>query len=101
MLQLASPVDRAAVERLAQQVHELHVQWRPDLYENVSELYSEARYMDAIGNRRLYIAKIDNTIIGYCLLSIRNVEGSGVVSRKVMRIEEFCVEESLRGQGFF
>ena len=100
MLQLACPGDRAGVERLAQQVHGFHVQWRPDLYENVPELYSEARYMDAIGNRSLYIAKIDNTIIGYCLLSIRNVEGSGVVSRKVMRIEEFCVEESLRGQGF-
>jgi len=31
MLQLARPEDRAAIENLAQQVHGLHVQWRPDI----------------------------------------------------------------------
>ena len=100
MLQLASPAYRSDVERLAQQVHALHVQWRPDLYENVAELYSEQRYLDAIRSRSLYIAKIEDTVIGYCLLSIRTVEGAGVVRRKVMRVDEFCIEEALRGQGF-
>ena len=100
MLQLASPADRAGVERLAQQIHELHVQWRPDLYESVPELYSEQRYLDAVRSRSLYIAKIEDTIIGYCLLSISNMESVGRVHRRVMRIKEFCVEEALRGQGF-
>ena len=100
MLQLASPAYRSDVERLAQQVHALHVQWRPDLYENVPELYSEQRYLDAIRSRSLYIAKIEDTVIGYCLLSIRNVEGAGLVQRRVMRVEEICVEEALRNQGF-
>ena len=100
MLQLASPADRSGVERLAQQVHELHVQWRPDLYESVPELYSEQRYLDATRSRSLYVAKIEDTIIGYCLLSIRNVEGAGLAHRKVMRVEEICVEEALRNQGF-
>ena len=100
MMHLASPGDRAGIECLAQQVHELHVQWRPDLYESVPELYSEERFQEAIGSRRLYAAKIEDTIIGYCLLSIRTVEGAGVVRRIVMRVEEFCVEETLRGQGF-
>ena len=100
MLQLASPANRSDVERLAQQVHTLHVQWRPDLYESVPELYSEERYLDAIGSRSLYIAKIEDTVIGYCLLSIRNVEGAGLVRRRVMRVEEICVDEALRNQGF-
>ena len=100
MLQLASPADRACVARLAQQVHAFHVQWRPDLYESVPELYSEGRFLDAIRSRSLYIARIQDTVIGYCLLTIRTVSGPGVVTRKVMRVEEFCVEEALRGQGF-
>ena len=100
MLQLASPADRTGVERLAQQVHELHVQWRPDLYESARELYSEERFLEAVRSRSLYVAKIEDTIIGYCLLSIRTVEGAGVVRRRVMRVEEFCLEEALRGQGF-
>ena len=100
MLQLAGPADRPQVERLAQQLHAFHVQWRPDLYASVPELYSEQRFLEAVRSRNLYIAKIDNTVIGYCLLSIRSVSGAGLVTRKVMRVEEFCIEESLRGQGF-
>ena len=32
MLELATKHDRSDVNRLARQVHEMHVQWRPDLY---------------------------------------------------------------------
>ena len=100
MLQLATPADREAVERLARQVHDFHVTWRPDLYEMPQELYSEDRFLSVIGSRSLYVAKIEDVVIGYCLIPIRQISGPGMLSRKVMRITEFCVEESLRNQGF-
>ena len=37
--------------------------------------------------------------IGYALLLIRDCGHAGLVKRRVIQIEEFCVQESLRGQG--
>lgn len=100
MLQLASLSDRMAVEHLARQVHALHCQWRPDLYEMSELLYPEDRFADEIRSRSLYVAKLGDTVIGYVLLKIRDCQGIGLVNRRVMVLQEICVEESLRNQGF-
>ena len=97
MLQLATHSDREAVNALALQVHAMHVQWRPDLYEMVDELYSEERMQDVIRNRQLYVARMNDTVIGYVLLKIREYDWPGVVRRKVMVVDEVCVEEFCRG----
>lgn len=101
MLQLASLSDRERVNDLARQVHKLHVQWRPDIFTMPAELYSEERILDAIHSRNLYVAKIGDAIIGYALLRQRVCEGQpGLMKRRIMFIEEICVEETMRGQGF-
>lgn len=99
MLQLAQPADRDAVNLLAAQVHAMHVQWRPDIYEMPQELFSEERFLDAIQNRQLYVAKIDGIMVGYVLLKTRLYDWPGVVRRKVMLIDEICVHESCRNHG--
>ena len=48
MLQLARPVDREQVEQIARQVHEMHVTWRPDIYEMPEELYTSERFARVI-----------------------------------------------------
>ena len=100
MLQLASGSDREAVERLARQVHGLHVGWRPDIFEMPDALFCQERFQREVKDRNLYVAKLDGTVIGYALLKIRNYDWPGVVPRRVMLVEEFGVEESLRNQGF-
>jgi len=99
MLQLARPEDRESVNLLAGQVHAMHVAWRPDIYEVTEELYSEARLLDAIRQRQLYVAKIDAVVVGYLLMKIRNYDWPGVVRRRVMILDELCVHESCRNQG--
>ena len=88
MLELATPNDRSALNTLAKQVHEMHVAWRPDLFEMVPELYSEERFVDSVKRRQLYVARIDGVITGYALLKIRDYDWPGVVRRKVMEIDE-------------
>lgn len=99
MLELATMNDRIAVNELARQVHAMHVTWRPDLYEMVEELYPAERMQEAISARELYVAKLEGNIVGYVLLKIRNYDWPGVVNRKVMVVDEICVEESIRGHG--
>ena len=99
MLQLAQPKDREAVNALALQVHSLHVGWRPDIYEMVEELYPRERFDDAVENRELYVAKIDGGVAGYCRLVMKQTSGIGIVPRKVMLIDQLCVDEALQNRG--
>ena len=99
MLELATPFDRAAVNDLARQVHELHVSWRPDIFRMPDELYPEARFLDCIRQRQLYVAKLTGIVVGFVLLKIREYDYPGQVRRTVMVIDEICVEKSLRGHG--
>ena len=99
MLELAQAADREVVNAMARQVHAMHVQWRPDIYEMVEELYPEERFLDAVRERQLYVGKIGGVVVGYVLVKIRDYAWPGVVRRKVMVVDEICVEESLRNQG--
>lgn len=99
MLQLARPEDCIAIEALAQQIHRMHVQWRPDIYELVDEMWPQERFDDAVTQRQLFTAKIDKKIVGYVLVKIRDYERGGLVKRKVLLIDEICVDESLRNRG--
>lgn len=99
MLELAQLSDREAVNALARQVHAMHVSWRPDIYEMVPEMYPQERFLDAVKQRQLYVAKVDSAIVGYVSLKIRNYDWPGVVKRKVMLIDEFCVDALCRGHG--
>ena len=99
MLELATKNDRNDVNRLARQVHEMHVQWRPDLYQMPEELFPEELYSELLKNRELYVAKLDGAVIGFAWVRIRTAEGVGLVTRKVMLINQVCVDEALRNHG--
>jgi len=99
MLQLARAEDRAAIEVLAQQIHRMHVQWRPDIYEIAPEMWTQERFDNAVSLRQLFAAKIDEQIVGYVLVKIRDYEMTGHVKRKVLLIDEICVDEALRNRG--
>ena len=99
MLELATKHDRSAVNRLARQVHEMHVQWRPDLYTMPEKLFPEELYAELVKNRELYVAKLDGAVIGFAWVRIRTSEGVGLITRKVMLINQVCVDEELRNRG--
>ena len=99
MLELARFTDREAVNCLASEVHAMHVAWRPDIYEMVEELYSQERFAQSIKNHQLFVARIGDAVAGYILLKIREYNWPGVVYRKVMVVDEICVDEICRGQG--
>ena len=99
MLELARHCDRSEVNRLARQIHALHVQWRPDLYAMPDELFPEELFAGLVKNRELYAAKLNGTVVGFALVRIRVSEGVGKVTRKIMLIDQLCVDEALRNHG--
>ena len=99
MLELATAADREAVNAIAKQIHDMHVSWRPDLYEPQEEHYTKGRFDEAIRNRQLYVAKLAGEIVGFAALNQCTYDWPGVVKRKVMILDEFGVHSLCRGQG--
>lgn len=99
MLQLAREADWEDVKRLSVQVHDLHVQWRPDIYFHTEEPYPKETFLEDIHSRRVYVARLDGIVAGYVVLSVQQKGGSGVVQRKILQMNSICVEESIRGHG--
>ena len=99
MIELANVKDRAEVNRLARQIHQLHVDWRPDIYQMPEELFSEEQFQELIGTRQMYVGKLNGIVVGYAILKIREYNWPAVVYRRVMVLDQLCVEETLRGHG--
>ena len=98
MLELATPEDREAFNRIDEQCHALHVAWRPDIY-RTEELNPEELFQEAIRERRYYVAKLHGVVVGIVTIHIHAFSGPGIVTRRTMLVDHFAVEESCRGQG--
>ena len=48
MLELAKESDFEAVKRLSVQIHDLHAEWRPDLYYHSEEPYPREKFLEDI-----------------------------------------------------
>ena len=99
MLELARETDWEAIKRLSVQIHDLHAQWRPDLYLHSDEPYAREAFLEDIRNRLVYTARLGDTVAGYVVLSVLEKSGPGVVPKKVMRLDSICVDEPFRGHG--
>ena len=99
MLELATKHDRLEINRLARQVHEQHVSWRPDLFRMPEELFPEELFSELVKNRELYVAKVSGTVVGFCWLKMKISDGIGRVPRKIMLIDQVCVDDALRNHG--
>ena len=99
MLELARESDWERVRLLSVQLHDLHVTWRPDIYFHCDEPYSKVRFLEDIRNRMVYVAKIENAVVGYVVLSVKGKEGPGCISQRALLLESICVDETVRGHG--
>ena len=99
MIELASIKDRNEVNRLARQIHQLHMDWRPDIYRMPEELFPEERFSELISRRELYVAKVGGNVVGYAMITMRDHDLPEQVKRKVFHIQQFCVDEEFRNHG--
>ena len=77
--------DFKKVNELAKQVHELHVNWRPDVFLSVV--------------KEIFVAKIQDEIVGYIIFNIKEKNNPSIRYRKQLQIEAICVDEKNRGKG--
>ena len=87
---------------LLQQVGEVHHRIRPDLFRSGAQKYDEAALNALLAdpNRPILAAEIEGKLAGYAFCILQVTENDPVLcDRKVLYIDDLCVEETLRGQG--
>ena len=91
--------DFKEVNRLARQVHELHVNWSPDLFLSVDEVITKEHFEEKIESKEILVAKIGEEFVGYVTFNIKEKENPSMRYRKQLNIEAICIDEKYRGEG--
>ena len=102
IIRFAQDRDIPGMIDLLQQVGEVHHQIRPDLFRAGAQKYNEADLAELLQDpeRPIFIAEIDGKVAGYCFCIFQITEGNPVLcDRKVLYIDDICVDEAQRGQG--
>ena len=101
-IRFAADRDIPGMIDLLQQVGEVHHQIRPDLFRAGAQKYDEAA-LEALlkdPNRPIFIADQEGKVAGYCFCILQITENDPVLrDRKVLYIDDLCVDETIRGQG--
>ena len=99
MLELAQKSDLEAINRIALQVHERHVSWRPDIYCHTDCIFPMDYLLECIQEKCLFVAKLEGTVVGFLLFRFWEMKGPGNVPRKVLQLDSIGVEETAQHQG--
>ena len=101
-LRFANEQDIPGMIRLLLQVGQVHHEIRPDLFRAGAQKYDEAALKQLLADpaRPILIAELDNTVAGYAFCILQETKNDPVLcDRKVLYIDDLCVEETLRGKG--
>ena len=98
-IRYAESQDYSQVEMIMQQVQDMHVNWRPDIYKRGDFVLPPEIFDRAVQNKEFIVAETADKIVGMLFFMIRHIENSNQVTRDVLYIDAMAVAEGYRGQG--
>lgn len=99
IIEIPTIEDFEEINKIARQVHEIHVGWRPDIFVSVENPVEKERLQELIENKEIYVIK-EEDIIGFAIINIKEKNSHGTHFRKYLCIEVLAVDENIRGQGY-
>lgn len=91
--------DYYAVEQIAKQVQELHVEFRPDIYQSVDTVFDVNTYGEFLNSKSVMVAEKEGMVIGFMDSYIRETNAPSLIKRRVLFIDSIAVIEGYRGKG--
>lgn len=91
--------DYERVSKIMDQVQQLHVEWRPDVYKPASPLITMDMFEAILKDENWYVAEADGVVVGVLELMKRHVENPAQVMKDVLFISTMAVDEKYRGKG--
>jgi len=101
IIRQATIEDNEEISCLLKQICALHQKERPDYFKENSKKYSEYEFYNIIkdNNRPVFVAVVENKILGYCFCIIKYISHPVLNDHKTLYIDDFCVDETCRRQG--
>jgi len=91
--------DFKEINKIAKQVHDLHADWRPDIFTKVEEPLQAEYLKELIENKEIFVAKEDAVILGYIIIGKKEKKAHGLSDRKIITIEVLSVDENHQHKG--
>ena len=101
-IRFAAERDIPGMIELLKQVGQVHHEIRPDLFRAGAQKYGEAELKALLAdpNRPILLAEIEGKVAGYAFCILQETKNDPVLcDRKVLYIDDLCVDENLRGKG--
>ncbi|MBE6118332.1 MAG: GNAT family N-acetyltransferase [Erysipelotrichaceae bacterium] len=99
VIRRAERQDYGAVERIMQQLQNLHVSLRPDIYRKADPVVGKAYFEQSADSGVWWVAETDGTVSGVMEIYRRKYDASVQTPRRTLFIASIAVEESLRSHG--
>lgn len=98
-IRLLIPEDYPVIDSYMQELHDLHVQGRPDLFIPASHIYSEADFREITtdGNHIALAMTDDHFIAGFIIAAFRT-KSNMVTGTLIAYVDDMFVHPSYRGQ---
>lgn len=95
----ACEADYPQVCAIMQQVHDLHVAWRPDVYRPCEPALPRETFLQAIAHGLFFVADHQGAVSGILSCMERRIGSDRQAARRVLFIDTMAVDEPSRGQG--
>lgn len=66
---------------------------------DVEQVIPIERLEKLLETESIYIAKIENKIVGYIIIDVKEKDNGFIRYRKILCIDTLCIDEKFRGQG--
>lgn len=91
--------DYEAVVKIMEQVQEMHVKWRPDIYKPNKEMIPADKFAEILEDGTFFVAEADGMVAGIMGITLRYIGNPSKVTRNVIFIDSMAVDEEYRGMG--
>lgn len=91
--------DYEAVVKIMEQVQEMHVKWRPDIYKPNKEMIPADKFAEILEDGTFFVAEADGMVVGIMGITLRYIGNPSKVTRNVIFIDSMAVDEKYRGRG--
>ncbi len=98
----ATPNDTERLLDLLLQVEDVHQKGRPDLFRVHGSKFTISELLEIIADdtRPVFVAELENKVVGYIFGVIIETKGSTMLfDMKTIHLEDVCIDETCRGMG--
>lgn len=88
-----------AIEAIMKQVQQMHIDWRPDIYQYSETVLPVEVYEQAVETGTFFVAEYEGCVAGILFIAYRHIENPNQVTRDIIFIDSMAVDEKYRGKG--